>query len=152
MRSRPTCGELIWSWILGLGGLTLIGVFGHVGFLFAFAPLAIAQRIRQPHDKNALERYKQSTACKAFAFVYYAALLDITAVAGFRGTQQVIDLPLGLSLGVFFLPFIIGMFAADHAVCSACRQYRSDYGIVSARHAFKSSEGSRFSIVLKAFP
>jgi hypothetical protein len=59
-----------------------------------------------------------STACKAFAFVYYAALLVVTAVAGFRGTQQVIDLPFGLCLGVFFLPFIIGMFAADHAVCT----------------------------------
>jgi hypothetical protein len=114
---RPSCGQLIVSWILLFGGMALIGCFGHIGFLLSFPLFLSGQRIRREHDRSSLERYKQNSVCMVLVLCYYAVVLAAigTAVARHRDPS---NLNFGVQMVVFFLPFMLGMLVSDHAVCS----------------------------------
>jgi ABC-type xylose transport system permease subunit len=116
-RSRATCSDLVWSWVLGITGLTIIGLYGRVGFILALAPVAIAHRLRHERDREVFENYRGCTACKVFAVLYYVLLLIVVAAESARGVH-VIDLPLGVLIGALSFPYVIGMLVADYRTCS----------------------------------
>lgn len=95
----------------------LISLYGYLGCVLALAPMAIAQRLRQNHDREAFDRYKGCTGCKTFAVIYYFLLWIVVAAESIRGAH-VIDLPVGVLVLGFSFPFIVGMLVADHQACS----------------------------------
>lgn len=114
----PSCGQLVSSWVLTGAGLALFGYLGEIGLIFGFPLLLLAQRIRQDHDHSALERYKQCPACMKFALGYYILILGGAAWMLVHH-RKIININLALQMVIFFLPPIIGMLAADHAICSS---------------------------------
>jgi hypothetical protein len=117
MPQGPTCKALVFSWLLGIGGLTLMNRFGHLGFVLALGPLAVAQHLRGDHDKQMLDRYRDSTWAKGFALVYYMIIFAACAIALSRRKDPG-SLPSGVIMVAFFFPFIVGMLVTDHATCS----------------------------------
>lgn len=117
---RPSCGQLLFSWMLLVGAITLMGSFGHVGFLFALPLMAGVQRVRGEHDREALDRYKQNSTYMRLALLYYALVL-VAAASAVIHHRDLLDINFGLLTVVFFLPVMIGMIVADHAACSARR-------------------------------
>jgi uncharacterized membrane protein YiaA len=115
---RPSCRQLILSWVLFIGGTTLMGQLGHPGFFFAVPMFVIVQRIRQQHDRDWFERYKQRPIVTRVALCYYLALLAVTATAVMHHRDPM-ALNFVLLVFVFLLPLIVGVLIADHAVCSS---------------------------------
>jgi hypothetical protein len=117
MDGEPSCGQLVASWLLMLVGFGLICRFEHLGFLMAFLPLLGAQRIRDDHDREIMKRCRDNTAWTVFAATYYFGLLAAAVEAVWRHHILAND-SIGLLMVLFFVPFLIAMLAADHAVCS----------------------------------
>jgi len=119
---RPDCGQLVVSWVLLVGAVTLMGSLGHMGFLLALPLMVIVQRVRGEHDRASLERYKQNSLYMGMALFYYLVVLTLAGVSLMRH-RDLLSMNFGLLMVVFFLPVMVGMLAADHAVCGARRSH-----------------------------
>jgi hypothetical protein len=115
---QPSCGQLVFSWVLWVGAVALMGGWGHVGFLLALPLMVGVQRVRGEHDREALQRYKRNSIYMGLALLYYGAVLVAAAAAMLRH-RDLLDLNLGVLMVVILLPVMIGMGVADHAVCGA---------------------------------
>ena len=115
---RPSCGQLVFSWVLWVGAVALMGGWGHVGFLLALPLMVGIQRVRGEHDREALQQYKRSSICMGLALLYYAAVLVAAAAAVMRH-RDLLVLNFGILMVVILLPVMVGMGVADHAVCVA---------------------------------
>jgi peptidoglycan/LPS O-acetylase OafA/YrhL len=117
MDGELTCGQLVASWLLMVLGFALISRYEHLGFLMAFLLLIGAQRIRDDHDREIIERCRNNPVWKAFAAIYYFGLLAVAVEAVWHHHDLAND-SIGILMVLFFFPFLIAMLAADYAVCS----------------------------------
>lgn len=117
----PSCGQLIFSWILGVAGLALMGRFGNAGFIPALPLMWIMQRIRLEHDREWMGRWTEDKIRLGIAAAYYLLFMSVLASMALHHRDP-LDLGFVTLIIGFLLPILIGMLIADHGRCSGRRQ------------------------------
>ncbi len=87
MHSGISCGKIFVTWMVVIVMFVLNEKFGDVGLLVAVGPVAIAQRMRLPHDKALAARLWENRLWKGFTVTYYLVLLVVAIVAAMRNVR-----------------------------------------------------------------
>ena len=101
-----------------VGGLVLMGRYGNAGFIVALPLMWGAQRIRLEHDREWLERCKGNSLYMGGALAYYVLVLSVAIPMMLHRHNPMAEFGFAGPIVGVFLPFFVGMLAADHRICS----------------------------------
>ena len=100
---RPTCFELLISWLCIVVALALMALYGNGGWLASLLPVFVAMRMRRDHDRELFDRLRASGAWQRILLAYYGPLSIVVLIAVLRG-KRVDQFPVFVQMMILLFP------------------------------------------------